>query len=144
MVCPYCLYDKTEIYNSRATKKLNQVWRRRRCLECHRVFSTSETIELSTILKVIGGKKTTPYQRGTLFASILQACDHRNDRATASFYLLEICEEALLKNATVQTLTTQKLATQVAAILERFDTLAWAKYCGYHSIPFKKSRLTTS
>lgn len=142
MVCPFCMNPKTEIYNSRQTKKLNQVWRRRRCLTCDKVFTTTEAIDLSSIFKVRSGiNKAETYKQGVLLASLLKACDHRSDQAAASFYLLSICEEALQRAAQDQTISTETLGKTVARIVERFDTVAWAKYCSYHNVAFKKARL---
>ena len=141
MVCPFCLHTKTDIYNSRQTKKLNQVWRRRRCLDCGNVFTTSESIDLSSVIKIKNKGTAAPYKQGVLLASLLKACDHRADQASAAFYLLHICEESLQKSARNQTVTTAQVAQTVAQIIERFDTAAWAKYCSYHNLPIKKSRL---
>lgn len=143
MVCPYCLSLKLEIYNSRPTKKLNQVWRRRRCKACKRAFTTTESIDLNSVIKIKVSAGTTMYQPGVLLASLLRACDHRDDQAASAFYLLQIIQDALLKAAATseKTITSRQIALLVAPILERFDTLAWAKYCSYHNLVFNKSKL---
>lgn len=143
MVCPYCLSSSLEIYNSRPTKKLNQVWRRRRCLSCKKVFTTTESVDLSFIVKIKNQVETVAYQPGILLASLLRACDHRADQAASAFYLLQICQETLLKKATSHkdVLTSRHIAEIVATILGRFDTLAWAKYNSYHNIAFDKTKL---
>lgn len=131
MVCPFCLHKKTDVYNTRGTTK--GVWRRRRCLNCGKAFTTQEHFDPSGIWKVLKGKKTTAYSRAALSMSILRVCDHRTNQDDAAWYLFETVEQNLTPLLTdEQTITTDNIIETVAAILKRFDAAAYVKYLSYH------------
>lgn len=135
MVCPFCLHKKTEVYNSRPTKKLNAMWRRRRCPACKREFTTREMVDASSVLRVqTPGKKTQLYSRATLLLSVLQACDHL-PRPDDAYWLCDTIEQALLHQAATSNnlITTNDITKVALATLKRFNTPAFIKYLSYHS-----------
>lgn len=131
MVCPFCLHKKTDVYNTRGTTK--GVWRRRRCLNCGKAFTTQEHFDPSGVWKVIHGKRTVPYSRATLSMSILRACDHRANQNDAAWYLFEVVEQNLTPLLSdKQTITTADIIETVMTILKRFDAAAYVKYLSHH------------
>src|SRR5688572_30015346 len=129
MICPFCLHTKTSVYNSRTTKKINEIWRRRRCETCGNEFTTRERAQADTIIRVRNGKTTIPYLQSRLLLSLLRACDHRQDDE-AIFYLIEAVHQALFKQAASkdQVVTTSEIADITSEILQRFDPIAYVKY----------------
>lgn len=134
MVCPFCLHKKSEIYNSRATAGGMTVWRRRRCLNCHKTFTTQEDFNPSATWTVAYGKKHIKYSRAKLAMSLLRACDHRLNQDNAAWYLFEAVEQQLYPIAATheQKITAQDIADKAAQILKRFDAAAYVKYISYH------------
>ena len=45
MKCPYCANPESKVVDSRPADEGNSIRRRRECLECHRRFTTYETME---------------------------------------------------------------------------------------------------
>lgn len=133
MNCPYCLHKGTQVYNSRPTKKLNQTWRRRRCQECKREFTTFEQINLSSVLKIKRNGKSSPYRNEKLLLSLQKACDHRSDQEIAAAYLLQIIEQILIAKSVEkrQTIEPMEIIDTVQGVLKRFDKVAWIKYRSY-------------
>lgn len=134
MICPFCLHEKTEVYNSRATSGGAQVWRRRRCLHCKRAFTTQESFNPSDVWKVQGLKKTIRYSRPRLALSIIKACDHRKDIESAVWYLFEGIEHRLLSLAVTNSLvlSSNDITEVTAEALKNFDATAYVKYMSYH------------
>ncbi len=123
------------MYNSRATSAGAQVWRRRRCLACKKVFTTQEVFNPTDIWKVIvNPKQTSRYSRPRLALSIIKACDHRTDMESTVWYLFEGIERQLLPIAAAHNMTLSlNDVTQAAAdILKNFDATAYVKYMSYH------------
>jgi transcriptional repressor NrdR len=52
MLCPYCRSPKTQVIDKRDTSESTVIRRRRKCLNCHKRFTTYERLE-SIGLKVI-------------------------------------------------------------------------------------------
>ena len=134
MVCPFCLHKKSEIYNSRSTGGGAAVWRRRRCLHCHKAFTTQENFDPSGIWTVTNGKTNIKYSRAKLAMSLLRACDHRVNQDDAAWYLFEAVEQQLypVAAAHAQKITVQDVTNKAAEILKRFDAAAYVKYISYH------------
>ena len=134
MICPHCLSNQTEVYNSRPTKKLGQMWRRRRCLVCKREFTTYETVDLEKILKVLNNtKKITGFSRAKLQLDILRVTEHRKD--DAAYWLAQSVEQQLMRlGATTDGhITTTQIREVCETILKHFDTVAFVKYLATHS-----------
>ncbi len=136
MVCPFCLSNKTEVYNSRRTKKINSVWRRRRCQQCDREFTTEEQVRPDTIMRVgiKGLPRALPYSRTKLLLAIYKACDHRKQAATASEYVLGTIEQKLYRIASdqEQVITKDNIIQTTLAVLKNYDAAAYIKYLSYH------------
>ena len=136
MVCPFCLSNKTEVYNSRRTKKINSVWRRRRCPHCEREFTTEEQVRPETIMKVgiKGLPRALPYSRTKLLLAIYKACDHRKQAAAASEHVLATVEQRLYKIAAAQdhTVTKENITQTTLDVLKNYDAAAYIKYLSYH------------
>lgn len=135
MVCPFCLHKKTSVYNSRKTAKLNATWRRRRCEACGREFTTRESADPESILRVGTAKRTTSYSRAKLTISILSVCDHRADHGEAAYWLADTIEQKLYRRAADanNTVTKHTIMNEVLEALKRFDTAAYVKYLTRYS-----------
>lgn len=145
MICPFCLHKKSEIYNSRSTNQGFVTWRRRRCLQCQKVFTTQETYDPSKNWYVVKDKsRRDRYSRAKLAMSLVRACDHRlGQQDDATWYLFEIVEQKLLPIAAKneQHITAATIIEQVSAVLKRFDAAAYVKYLSYHQPPLNATAL---
>jgi len=134
MVCPYCLSGQTEVYNSRPTKKLGQLWRRRRCLVCKKEFTTYESVELEKVLKILDStKKIKPFLKARLLLDVAKATEHRKD--DAAYWLTESIQQQLLRLGADNNgiITTYQIRRTCEAALKHFDTTAFIKYLAVHS-----------
>jgi transcriptional regulator NrdR family protein len=138
MVCIYC-GSSTQVVNSRHQKQANQVWRRRKCLNpaCKAIFTTNEQADLSKSLLVIDepGAAGAQLLRELLFASIYEACKHREHAASDAAALTDTVLHALLKGGRAATVSKKEIARTTHAVLARFDQAAVAVYAAYHLRP---------
>ena len=135
MVCIYC-GSGTQVVNSRHQKQANQVWRRRKCTNpaCGAIFTTSEQPDLSKSLLVIGepGSAGTQLLRELLFASIYEACKHREHAASDAAALTDTVLHTLLKGGRTANVSKKEIAEAAHTALSRFDRAAAAVYAAYH------------
>lgn len=132
MNCIYCSSD-TRVVNSRLQKRPNRVWRRRRCKTCDGVFTSVETVDLSSSL--LFEQDTThvePFQRDILFISIYNACQHRKDAQTAATALTDTILARLQTHIARATLTRHDVISITSEVLKRFDRAAAVQYLAYH------------
>jgi transcriptional repressor NrdR len=130
--CPYCRAETTDVFNSRPTRFGSQIWRRRRCLECHESFTTYEAVDLG-FLKVMkkGGKKQR-YSRAKLFSGIYGAFLSIPSKETTVDAVTDTVETKLLDTRQTE-LTSQEIAEVVLSTLKHYNTAAFVRYLAYQT-----------
>ena len=133
MKCPFCRQTDTEIYNSRATKFATQTWRRRRCQNCSKLFTTYESPDLSFLrIKRPQTAKTIPYSRAKLFSGLYQAfLDVPRKDATIDAVTDTI--EVKVLDLQQPEITTTDLAAIILTTLKHFNTAAFLRYLASHA-----------
>ncbi len=133
MVCIYC-GNKTQVTNSRPQKRLNRTWRRRECLSCGAVFSTSESADYeSSIVVRADHARPQPFSRDKLFASILQAVGHRKTAVADAGALTDTIIAQLLRSTAQAAISPSAIILATFTVLERFDGVAAVQYQAYHT-----------
>lgn len=70
MKCPNCGSSQIFVVNSRSTKEETQIWRRRKCEDCQKRFTTHETIDLSHLVVIKKSGKRERFSRAKLYSGI--------------------------------------------------------------------------
>lgn len=131
MVCIYC-GGPTNVTNSRPQKKLNQVWRRRSCLNCSGLFTTTETPLNSTVLMVkTDSGKLIPLSRDKLFLSIYESCRHRKTAVNDATALVDTVLTKLFGTNHRGVLTSSAIRDITHKTLQHFDQAAGTHYRAY-------------
>lgn len=132
MVCIFCASD-TQVANSRPQKRLNQVWRRRRCLGCGAVMTSIEAIDLSrSVLVRKADGSLQPFNRDQLFLSLHAACAHRPTAIDDAAGLAETISSQALKTIQNGSVNADDIRDIALEALEHFDGTAAAVYRAYH------------
>ena len=77
MKCPYCGFEESKVIDSRPADEGERIRRRRECLKCGKRFTTHEVIETVPIIVVKRDKSREVFDRNTLTAGLLRACEKR-------------------------------------------------------------------
>lgn len=134
MFCIICR-SKTQVVNSRLQKKLNQTWRRRKCLSCGTIFTAIEKIDLESTYTFVGLNDTeTPFRRDRLYASVLQALGHRQNAPEEATALTETIIGKLLQRSSSGRIDRAAVVQQATETLRAFDRAASISYAAYHTI----------
>jgi transcriptional regulator NrdR family protein len=133
MVCVYC-GQATQVINSRHKRRENHIWRRRLCLQCGAVYTTTEKTELSTALRVeTRNQSLQPFNRDQLFISLYESCKHR---PAAVHDAANLADQVIRRVTTGQNqpglISRNHLATVCHEILQSFDSAAATVYAAYH------------
>jgi transcriptional regulator NrdR family protein len=131
MICIYC-GGNTQVTNSRHQKRLNQVWRRRACVECKAIFTTNERPDLEQALSLRRNKALEPFSREVLLVSVYDSLKHRKSAVSDAVGLTTTIVSQLSPFITDATLERDVLATVAAEVLERFDPTAATIYRAFH------------
>ncbi len=139
MVCPFCGSIKTAVRNSRHTNRRGQVWRRRQCERCGRLFTTRESVEVGFLEVIKRNNQREQYSRAKLLRSLILATDHLNGSADSAYALADTIEVNLLSNLRRQTdnkellIHSEDIAAEAADVLKRFDFRSYIKYISYQT-----------
>lgn len=133
MVCFYC-NQSSSVINSRPNKRSRQIWRRRRCDSCKRVWSTYETADYATVYVVKSSTGAlTPLSRDKLFISIYKSCQHR-PTATADASDLATTVMNHLPDIQIDGMIEASALKQIMSrTLQRFDSVAGIHYDAFHA-----------
>lgn len=142
MVCPFCDQTRTSVVNSRHTKRNNQVWRRRRCDSCGRIFTTREAPQLSFLRVKKREGHLEDFVRSKLIVSLLRSSDHINE-ADVSFALAETIETKLFKSIDADTeyIESSLIADTTQQVLKNYDLKAFIKYVSHRPDDLEKKEL---
>lgn len=134
MVCIYCS-GKTKVTNSRASKRSPGTWRRRHCRSCGAIFSTRESVDLSTTYMVEHQDSTlAPFSRDNLYTSLYQSCRHRKTALDDAEALVStITTQLLVKPAETGIISVKDIISVSKIVLGRFDPVAATYYGAYYS-----------
>jgi transcriptional repressor NrdR len=132
MKCPYCRSNQTEVYNTRPTKFANQIWRRRRCNQCHESFTTYEAADLGFLNIDSGKAKPVRYSRAKLYASINAAFSPAKGRESVVDAITDTVESKLLDTKKLL-LNIEQIQAQVLHTLKAYDNAAFLRYMADHA-----------
>jgi transcriptional repressor NrdR len=132
MVCIYC-NNETRVINSRLQKRNNQIWRRRKCEACEAVFTTHESIDLSSALLVKSGASKTPFLADRLFADVLSALiDHKDKYVAAREVTATVIKNLLQEKPNNLLFSSKSISKITSTVLKKFDKHAWLRYVADH------------
>ena len=95
MKCPYCSHLESKVVDSRPAEEGSSIRRRRECLECHKRFTTYETMESLplVVIKRDGSRQT--FDKSKLLGSMLKACEKRSVSMSTLERLADEIEQSL-------------------------------------------------
>lgn len=131
MVCVYCGSD-TQVINSRHQKRLNHVWRRRKCRFCKAIFTTTETADTTSALRVRTTGSLEPFLRDNLLMSVYDSLRHRKTALTDATELTATILSNVYDLADNGVVDREAIVTVTTAVLERFDKVAAVHYKAFH------------
>ena len=131
MKCVYCGGD-TQVTNSRHQKRVNQVWRRRKCQSCGAIFSTTEGADTSQALSVQKKNGLEPFSRDMLLLSVYDSLRHRKTALQDATALTATIISMLTPLADTAVIDRDVIATVTSTVLQRFDKPAASHYQAFH------------
>lgn len=131
MNCPYCNAD-SKVTNSRLQKRTNSVWRRRQCLSCRAIWTTSERLQGSGTFKVDVGGTLVDFHTELLLISLYESLKHRKTPAIDAQYVFSTVLEQLQKT-NKPVFPSSLIAQSSYKVLKNYDKLAAELYKAMHS-----------
>lgn len=131
MKCPYCSHLESKVVDSRPADEGSSIRRRRECLECHKRFTTYETMESLplVVIKRDGSRQT--FDRSKLLSSMLKACEKRSvSMSTLEQIANEI--EQTLQNEMEREVPSTEIGELVMEKLKSVDEVAYVRFASVY------------
>lgn len=131
MECVYC-GSGTQVTNSRPKRRSNDIWRRRQCKTCKNIFTTTETIDLASAIRVeINPGLLVPFEASKLLTSIYDCCKHiKNPAITAQELTLTVIKKVIKRQNAI--LSRQELIALTYDTLRQFDQATAVQFRAFH------------
>ncbi|SBV98739.1 transcriptional repressor of nrd genes [uncultured Eubacteriales bacterium] len=131
MKCPFCSNLESKVVDSRPSDEGSSIRRRRECLECHKRFTTYETMESLplVVIKKDGSRQT--FDRSKLTGSMLRACEKR----TVSFDTLQRIADEIeqaLQNEMDREVPSARIGELVMEKLKDVDEVSYVRFASVY------------
>lgn len=131
MKCPFCGNLESKVVDSRPSDEGASIRRRRECLECHKRFTTYETMESLplVVIKKDGSRQT--FDRDKLLGSMLKSCEKRSvPLARLEEIAAEI--EQSLQNDMEREVSSSVIGELVMGKLKEVDEVAYVRFASVY------------
>lgn len=130
MKCPYCACQDTRVIDSRDTRELEAIRRRRQCVACGRRFTTYERTEAPILQVVKRDGRVEDFDRDKLEVGVLKACEKRPIARAAIEGLLDEVEEKLLGEG--PKVSSARIGELVLGKLKTLDEVAYIRFASVY------------
>lgn len=131
MVCIYC-GGKTSVANSRSRAKGLNIWRRRRCDFCGAIYTSNESVDLQSSIRVKKGSSLKPFLYEKLLLDVYYSIEHRKTAYKDAKWLTDTIIFKLLPCKT-GILQKEEINNAALEVLKHFDKAAFAYFKAHHS-----------
>ena len=131
MKCPFCGNLESMVVDSRPSDEGASIRRRRECLECHKRFTTYETMESLplVVIKKDGSRQT--FDRDKLLGSMLKACEKRSVPLADLERMAGEIEQAL-QNDMEREVSSSVIGDLVMEKLKEVDEVAYVRFASVY------------
>ena len=131
MRCPFCSHIEDKVVDSREGKDGKVIRRRRECLSCKRRFTSYERIDVIPYLVVKKDGSRVAFDRNTLLAGLLRACEKR-PVSPADLEAVADEVEGKLQEAPEREMPTQVVGEVVIRRLKDLDKVAYVRFASVY------------
>ncbi len=131
MRCPFCANPESKVVDSRPAEEGSSIRRRRECLECHKRFTTYETMESIPLVVIKKDGSRQAFDRSKLLNGLIRACEKR----PVSFTTLEEISteiEQALQNEMEREVKSNKIGELVMDKLKGVDEVAYVRFASVY------------
>lgn len=131
MKCPYCAHPESKVVDSRPSDEGTSIRRRRECLECHKRFTTYETMESLplVVIKKDGSRQT--FDKGKVLGGMIRACEKRPVPFSTLEAIASDIEQAL-QNDMDREIPSARIGELVMERLKDVDEVAYVRFASVY------------
>ena len=131
MRCPYCSHPESKVIDSRPAEEGASIRRRRECLECHKRFTTYETMECLPIMVVKKDGSRQSFDRNKVMAGLIRACEKRPVPYSALENMVSEIEQ-VLQNKMEREVASTEIGELVMERLKKIDDVSYVRFASVY------------
>lgn len=131
MKCVYCGCDQIKVLDSRDSIETNSIRRRRECQNCHKRFTTYETIETTPILVIKNDNSRQTFDGNKIKQGIIRACEKRPVTMAQIDAMVEDIEKEV-SNSLDKEIKSSEIGEMVMTKLKKLDEIAYIRFASVY------------
>lgn len=131
MRCPYCTHPESKVVDSRPADEGTSIRRRRECLECHKRFTTYETVESLPLVVIKKDASRQTFDKTKLLNGMLRACEKRPVSLAELDRIANEIEQSL-QNEMDREIPTARIGEMVMDRLRGVDEVAYVRFASVY------------
>ena len=131
MKCPFCAYLESKVVDSRPADEGSSIRRRRECLNCHKRFTTYETVESLPLVVIKRDGSRQAFDKGKLLGSMLKACEKRSVSVSTLERLADEIEQTL-QNEMEREIPSTEIGELVMDKLKDVDEVSYVRFASVY------------
>jgi len=131
MKCPFCDFIESKVLDSRMSKEMDTIRRRRECLGCGKRFTTAERLEEGLPLVVKKDGRREVFDRTKILNGLKKACEKRPISVTNLEKIVSRIEYNLLEKGEREIKATE-VGEMVMDELKDLDGIAYVRFASVY------------
>jgi len=131
MKCPFCDYLESKVLDSRMSKEMDTIRRRRECLKCGKRFTTAERLEEGIPLVIKKDDRREVFDRTKILSGLKKACEKRPISITNLEKIVSRIEYNLLEKGERE-IKAYEVGEMVMEELRKLDEVAYVRFASVY------------
>ena len=131
MKCPHCDHLESKVLDSRLSKEMDTIRRRRECLKCGKRFSTAERLEEGLPLVIKKDDRREVFDRMKILNGLKKACEKRPISITNLEKIVSRIEYNLLEKGDHE-ISASEIGEMVMDELRKLDEVAYVRFASVY------------
>ncbi|HQP54757.1 MAG TPA: transcriptional regulator NrdR [Syntrophorhabdus sp.] len=131
MKCPFCGFLESKVLDSRISKEMDTIRRRRECLKCAKRFTTAERLEEGLPLVIKKDDRREVFDRLKILNGLKKACEKRPISITHLEKIVSRIEYTLLDRGERE-IKAADIGSMVMEELKRLDDIAYVRFASVY------------
>ncbi|MCX5798553.1 MAG: transcriptional regulator NrdR [Proteobacteria bacterium] len=131
MKCPFCGYVESKVLDSRMSKEMDNIRRRRECLKCGKRFTTAERLEEGLPLVIKKDDRREVFDNTKILGGLKKACEKRPISITNIEKIVSRIEYNLLEKGDRE-IKASEIEEMVMEELRKLDEVAYVRFASVY------------
>lgn len=131
MKCPFCGNVESKVLDSRVSKELESIRRKRECLKCGKRFTTVERVEEGLPMVVKKDGRREAFDRTKILNGLKKACEKRPVSISSIERIVSRIEYNLLERGERE-VSAKEIGEMVMEELKKLDEIAYVRFASVY------------